>query len=168
MPKKWALHSAIGAIDADAWQAINGVLLQDAKQQGIESGTQVRIESTVTETHILEPSGSRLLYDGVRVLTRLLPEARERLPAVWLLDHCRAAKRREREIGSQREAKPRAATYRRLLRLVARTIGYTERELLEVGCVTEPWADRWCTEAGCYLKLVQRVVEQTKRRVFAG
>ena len=167
VPKKSALHSAIGATDADAWQAINGVLLQHAKQQGIASGTQVRIDSTVTETHILEPSDSRLLYDGVRVLTRLLREAREQLPAVWLRDHCRAAKRREREIGSQREAK-RAATYRRLLRLVARTIGYTETALLEVGCVTEPWADRWCTEAGSYLKLVQRVVEQTKRRVFAG
>ena len=103
VPKKSALHSAIGATDADAWQAINGVLLQHAKQQGIASGTQVRIDSTVTETHILEPSDSRLLYDGVRVLTRLLREAREQLPAVWLRDHCRAAKRREREIGSQRE-----------------------------------------------------------------
>ena len=68
VPKKSALQSAVGAIDADAWQAINGVLLQDAKQQGIESGTQVRIDSTVTETDILEPSDSRLLYDGVRVL----------------------------------------------------------------------------------------------------
>ena len=55
MPKKSALQSAIGAIDADTWQAINGVLLQDAKQRGIESGTQVRIDSTVTETDILEP-----------------------------------------------------------------------------------------------------------------
>ena len=70
VPKKSALQSAVGAIDADTWQAINGVLLQDAKQRGIESGTQVRIDSTVTETDILEPSDSRLLYDGVRVLMR--------------------------------------------------------------------------------------------------
>ena len=47
--------------------------------RGIESGTQVRIDSTVTETDILEPSDSRLLYDGVQVLTRLLREARERI-----------------------------------------------------------------------------------------
>ena len=65
VPKKSALQSAVGAIDADTWQAINGVLLQDAKQRGIESGTQARIDSTVTETDILEPSDSRLLYDGV-------------------------------------------------------------------------------------------------------
>ena len=53
VPKKSALQSAVGAIDADTWQAINGVLLQDAKQRGIESGTQARIDSTVTETDIL-------------------------------------------------------------------------------------------------------------------
>ena len=95
VPKKSALQSAVGAIDADTWQAINGVLLQDAKQRGIESGTQARIDSTVTETDILEPSDSRLLYDGVRVLTRLLCEARERLPQVSVhgtLPCCQAAR----------------------------------------------------------------------------
>ena len=63
-PKKSALQSAIGAIDAATWEAINRVLVQDAKQQGIESGTQVRIDSTATDADILEPSDSRLLFDG--------------------------------------------------------------------------------------------------------
>ena len=168
VPKKSALQSAVGAIDADAWQAINGVLLLDAKQQGIESGTQVRIDSTVTETDILEPSDSRLLYDGVRVLTRLLREARERLEAVSFRDHCGAAKRREQEIRSARGEQRRAATYRRLLSLVARTIDYAEAAVAEVCCVTEPWAESWCTEVGTCRDLLTRVVEQTKRRVFDG
>ena len=168
VPKKSALQSAVGAIDADTWQAINGVLLQDAKQRGIESGTQVRIDSTVTETDILEPSDSRLLYDGVHVLTRLLYEARERLPQVSVHDHCRAAKRREQEIRSARGEQRRAATYQRLLSLVARTIAYAEAALAEVCCVTEPWAESWCTEVGACRDLLKRVVEQTERRVFAG
>ena len=79
VPKKSALHSAIGAIDAEGWQAINGCCY---KTQSSKGSNQVRIDSTVTETHILEPSDSRLLYDGVGVLTRLLRGARERLPAV--------------------------------------------------------------------------------------
>ena len=120
-PKKSALQSGIGAIDAATWQAINGVLLQDAKQQGIEAGTRVRIDSTVTETDILQPSDSRLLYDGVRVLRRLL---RERLPQVSVHDHCRAARRRAQEIRSARGARRRAAIYRRLLGLAASTMGY--------------------------------------------
>ncbi len=115
-PKKSALQSAIGALDAATWQALNGLLVQDAKQRGIESGTQVRIDSTATDADILEPSDSRLLYDGVRVLTGLLREAHKRLAHVVVRDHCRAAKRREREIGSQRDPKRRAAGYRRLLR----------------------------------------------------
>ena len=168
VPKKSALQSAVGAIDADTWQAINGVLLQDAKQRGIESGTQARIDSTVTETDILEPSDSRLLYDGVRVLTRLLREARERLEAVSFRDHCRAAKRREQEIRSARGEQRRAATYQRLLSLVAHTIDYAEAAVAEVCCVTEPWAESWCTEVGTCRDLLTRVVEQTERRVFDG
>ena len=168
VPKKSALQSAVGAIDAATWQAIHGVLLQDAKQQGIESGTQVRIDSTVTETDILEPSDSRMLYDGVRVLTRLLCEARERLPQVTVHDHCRAAKRRMLEVEKQRDPQRRATTYRRLLRLVSKTIAYTAAALAEMCCVTEPWAESWCTEVGAYRDLLARVVEQTKRRVFDG
>ena len=45
---------------------------------------QVRIDSTVTETDILEPTDSRLLYDGVRVLTRLLRRGQERVATVTL------------------------------------------------------------------------------------
>ena len=168
VPKKSALQSAVGAIDADTWQAINGVLLQDAKQRGIESGTQVRIDSTVTETDILEPSDSRLLYDGVRVLTRLLCEARERLPQVSVHDHCRAAKRRMLQVEKQRDPQRRAATYRRLLNLVAQTMDYTAAARTEVCCVTEPWAESWCTEVGACRDLLTRVVDQTERRVFAG
>ena len=169
-PKKSALQSAISAIDAATWQAINGVLVRDAKQRGIESGTQVRIDSTATDADILEPSDSRLLFDGVRVLTELLRQARQRLAQVSFRDHCRAAKRRHREIGSQRDPRRRAATYRRLLLLVGCTIGYAQEALvlLEVKCVTGPWVETWSAEVGQYLKLIERVVQQTERRVFDG
>ncbi len=168
VPKKSGLHAGIKAIDAEAWASIDGVLVQDAKLQGIEAGRQVRIDSTVTDTDILAPSDSRLLCDGVRVLTRLLRQARGHLAGVSSRDHCRAAKRREQEIRSGRGARRRAATYRRLLRLVAQTTGYAAAARARVCCVTEPWAESWCAEVGAYLELVARVVDQTKRRVFDG
>ena len=168
VPKKSALHAGIKAIDAEAWRSIDGVLVQDARLQGIESGAQVRIDSTVTDTDVLGPSDSRLLYDGVRVLTRLLRQAGEHLPEVSFGDHCRAAKRREQEIRSGRGARRRAATYRRLLRLVGQTTGYAAAARARVCCVTEPWAESWCAEVGAYLELVARVVDQTKQRVFDG
>ena len=104
----------------------------------------------------------------MRVLTRLLRQAQRRLPQVRLRDHRRAAKRRMLEVGSQRGAQRRAATYRRLLRVLKRTIGYVEAALPLVACEAAPWAETWCSEVRSYLELLQRVVDQTKRRVFAG
>ena len=72
------------------------------------------------------------------------------------------------EVGSQRGVQRRAATYRRLLRVVKRTIGYVEAALPLVACEAAPWAETWCSEVRWYLELLQRVVDQTKRRVFAG
>ena len=61
-----------------------------------------------------------------------MAEARERLPQVSVHDHCRAAKRREQEIRSARGEQRRAATYQRLLSLVAHTIAYAAAALAEV------------------------------------
>ena len=109
-PGKSVLQAAVGAVGAASWEAINRTLLEMACASGVETGDRVRIDSTVTETHILEPSDSRLLFDGVRVLTRLLGQARDELgaAAVDFHDHCRAAKRRALEAGSQRGAERRA------------------------------------------------------------
>ena len=168
VPKKSALQSAISMIDAKTWEQLDRVLLQEAKERGIETGSQVRIDSTVTATDILAPSDSRLLYDGVRVLTRLLREARELMPELEFSDHCRAAKRRDRQIGSAREPKRRRRGYQRLLALVALSLGYAAAARALVGAVTDPWAESWCAELDAYVALIERVVDQTKRRVFDG
>ena len=130
-PGKSVLQAAVGAIGAASWEAINRTLLEMACASGVETGDRVRIDSMVTETHILEPSDSRLLFDGVRVLTRLLGQARDELgaAAVDFHDRCRAAKRRALEAGSQRGAERRAKIYRKLLKLTGRTVGYVEAAL---------------------------------------
>ena len=77
-PKRSAMQRCIGAVRAEVWERINRVLLGRARDDKIEAG-RVRIDSTVTETHILEPSDSQLLYDAVRVLSRLLARGLEKL-----------------------------------------------------------------------------------------
>ena len=81
LPGKSALQATIGAIRAETWERINRCLLGAARDEKVELGDQVRVDSTVTHTHILEPSDSQLLRDGVRVLTRLLVAARKELGA---------------------------------------------------------------------------------------
>ena len=78
-PKKSVLQETISRIQPATWERINHYLLRDAKDEKVESGNKVRIDSTVTETDIHAPSDSTLLWDSVRVMVRLL-EAAQSLP----------------------------------------------------------------------------------------
>jgi transposase, IS5 family len=76
-PKKSVLHKTISAIRPDTWEAVNRVLLASAKQEKLERGATLRIDSTVSAALMHEPSDSALLWDAVRVMTRLLRQAGE-------------------------------------------------------------------------------------------
>ena len=159
-----------GSVLAATWERINATLLATACSEGVEDGSQVRVDSTVTETDILSPTDSQLLRDAVRVLTRLLAEARDRLgpEAVKFHDHRRAAKRRMIEIHSRRGAERRARSHRALLRLTARTAGCAEDARVPVAAVRAKWASKWRTEMDAALALMAKVVDQTRRRVLDG
>ena len=169
-PGKSALQATVGSVSAATWERINGTLLETACSEGVEDGSQVRVDSTVTETDILSPTDSGLLGDAVRVLTRLLAEARQRLgpEAVAYCDHRRAAKRRVLEIHSKRGAAKREKRYRALLRLTARTVGCAEAARASVARVRKPWAAKWLAAMDAMLALTARVVDQTRRRVLDG
>ena len=133
-PKKSALQATVGAVTADTWEIVNRRLLSAARDAGVETGSRVRVDSTVTRTHILEPADRRLLCDVVRVLARLLGVAREAFgsEAVAYHDHCRAAKRRTLEIQTRRGKERRAGTYRKLRKIADRTRGYVRAALPKV------------------------------------
>jgi IS5 family transposase len=99
-PKKSVLHHTIAAVRAETWEAIDQALLASAKDDRLESGTTVRLDSTVSEALIHEPSDSALLSDAVRVMTRLLDraEALPTAPAIKWRDRRRLANRRARAI----------------------------------------------------------------------
>src|SRR5882762_3073732 len=74
-PKKSVLHQTIGAIRAETWEAVNQAVLASAQADKLESGAAVRIDSTVSAALMHEPGDSTLLWDAVRVMTRLLRQA---------------------------------------------------------------------------------------------
>ena len=131
--------------------------------------TRVRIDSTVTETHILEPSDSQLLYDAVRVLSRLLARGRKELgPGAFPFhDHRRAAKRGKWKIPKAR-TKRKVKLYRELLAVVRRMLRYADAALAAVEGREEPWLRRWRAEVANYRDLAGQVVGQTVRRVLNG
>jgi len=172
-PKKPTLQSSISAISAVTWEQINLRLLQSAQQEKLENGKMLRIDSTVTESMIHEPSDSSLLWDSVRVLVRLLNEAEE-LPGAPVLNwrnHQRLAKKRMRAIVYTRGADKKARLYQDLIKATRNTLGYidqADRVLKCSGVAMCMEYAAWQVQVKHYQPLIERVIDQAERRVFQG
>src|SRR6201987_2685996 len=123
-PKKSVLHQTIAAIRAETWEAINQALLASTKQDRLESGATVRLDSTVTAALMHEPSDSTLLSDAVRVMPRLLRRggALPGAPAVQWRDRRRLAKKRARAIEYSRGPDKKRQLYRELIAATRATL----------------------------------------------
>ena len=171
VPKKSTLQGLISRIRAETWEGLNQALLQSAQIKGVERARRVRIDATVTQTDILSPYDSRLLLDGVRVMVRLLKDAQRHLgtDVIAYSSHLRLAKRRHRAVGSARGAERRAKLYVDLLAAVSKTLGYLEQA--RAAMATSPdllVVMAWQGQADHYQGLIERVIDQTQRRVFEG
>ena len=62
--RRRVLHQTINAIRPETWEAVNRALLASAKQEKLESGATVRIDSTVSAALMHEPSDSALRWDA--------------------------------------------------------------------------------------------------------
>ena len=94
--KKSTLNKNIKALSDKTWELINKEVLMYAGDTKIEKGRQVRIDCTVVESNIHHPSDAKLLWDAVRVLSRLTSRAKNNygLGGIHFKDHRRVAKRR--------------------------------------------------------------------------
>src|SRR5262245_24926766 len=169
-PKKSVLHQTIAAIRSDTWEAINHALLVSAKQDRLESGATVRVDSTMTAALMHEPSDSTLLSDAVRVMTRLLQrgEALPGAPAVPWRDRRRLPKKRARAIEYSRGRDKKRQLYRELI--AATETSRDELQAMAAGLAeaVEMGTERWRAEVAHYLPLIARVIVQTQRRVLDG
>ena len=148
-PKKAGLHRTISAIRAETWEAIKRILLVSARQEQVETGKVVRLDSTVTAALMHQPSDSSLLWDAVRVMARLLKAADALIGGLVWRNHRRAAKKRARAIEYARNRPTRVQLYRELIKLT-RAISLpclflmTASRMLTCACDT---ASRLCVRA---------------------
>lgn len=79
---------------------INERLIEVAKAKDVTKGYKFRIDTTVVEANIHHPTDSSLLYDGIRVINRIIQKAKETKLAAGELTRntMRQAKRRLLEI----------------------------------------------------------------------
>ena len=129
----------------------------------------VRIDSTVTEALMHEPSDSSLLCDAVRVMTRLLEQAcalAGRAAISWR-DHRRLAKKRAHAIQHSRGKERKVKLYRELLAATRATkLAWSERSW----CWRRALNDRrGLVRRSPPLPPLDRARhDQTRRRVFDG
>jgi len=169
--KKSVLNKNVKALSPQTWEAINAQLVQYADDEKIEKGRQVRIDCTVVESNIHEPTDSSLLWDSVRVLTRLLYRAKEDFGLrISFQDHTRRAKRRLLGIMNSRSKKDRKSKYGDLIKVTNKSIGYAQRAIEAIDKVASISHGLVALrlDLNQYSQLATRVVDQTQRRVLLG
>jgi IS5 family transposase len=172
--QKSALCNNIKAISAETWEAVNRILVAYGQDKGIEKGKQSRIDCTVVCSNIHEPSDSSLLWDCVRVLTRMLAQIKGRfteLP-ISFSDHTKRAKRRMLGVINAKNKKTRKNQYQDLLKMTRKTINYAQNavSLLETIPSENPTMVLAALDETEQLKdvigLTRQVMDQTTRRVI--
>ena len=168
-PSKTCLQSCISKIDAATWEVINRILLADSAAKGIEKGRMVRIDSTVTESNIHEPTDSSLLWDCVRVMVRQLHGFKAALApgTFYFCDRSRVAKKRMNNIVYMRGAKKKVKLYKALLQHTKETKDYLQVALTKQSHIIKPMEFMVLEqEAISLLALTDKVISQTERRVL--
>ena len=169
-PKKSVLHQTIGALRAETWEAVNQALLASAKADKLESGAAVRIDSTVSAALMHEPSDSTLLWDAVRVMTRLLRQAAAvpGAPVIGWRDRRRVAKKRARAIDYSRGQDKKRQLYRELIAAAQATRAELQAAAPGLAAITGTAAECWRAAVDHYLPLIARIIAQSERRVLDG
>src|SRR6202171_2619167 len=67
-----AFHRVFNRLTPETLKAINDLVVQAAVELGLEDGQKLRVDTTVVQTDIHHPTDNTLLWDVVRVVTRLI------------------------------------------------------------------------------------------------
>src|SRR5260221_3733190 len=136
VPRHDAFHRGFNRLTPETLKAINDLVVQAAVGLGLEDGQKLRVDTTVVQTDIHHPTDNTLLWDAVRVVTRLigrLATALGRRRIKGFCDRTCAARRRmlaiQRMTTTQRHHQ-QSGKYREL-------IGITEQDVESARSVVE-------------------------------
>lgn len=175
-PSKSVLQRDIKRVRPETMERANRIIVQLAVEKKIEKGRKARVDCTVSESNIHHPTDSTLLGDGVRVLVRLIQQAKESFEDILFSNHHKRAKRRVMQILNAKSKKKMRAPYRDLLKCTQKTVGYAEGavDVLKAYAGASKDTDKMVLSIGIiqelehYIPLVKQVISQTQRRVLNG
>ena len=173
-PSSSSLQENIKPLSEETWEAVHECLMQYALETGIENGRKVRIDSTVVESNIHDPSDSTLLWDGIRVITRWLEEGHALAPRpdYRYCDHCRVVKKRLMVILNTKKEEDRVSAYRDMTHYAGKVVGYAKEAIPALqayqanGLGDLLAAMNLAAQLKRAVGLLEKVISQTERRVF--
>lgn len=175
--------------------ALNDRVVALAKQARVTQGRKLRLDSTCVQTAIHHPTDSGLLVDGVRVLTRLLRQAKPlvAVPLAGVRDAFRSRLRRvqrtaqrmhrlrRRPLSAATQAALQRTLYQTLLQATQQTVKQAARVRTALALLApsgqgsprplEPLprrARRLHAQIDHFLPLIERVIAQAQARVLEG
>jgi IS5 family transposase len=179
VPRHDAFHRAFTRLTPATVRAINDAVVQAAVAAALEDGTKLRVDTTVVETNIHYPTDATLLWDCVRVITRLVQRLAALVPGVTppFPNRTRWARRRmqalQRLTPTQRETQ-QVPQYRALITGTAQIVQAARAVLAAAAGAEQPEpvaAAHLATverEIVHYCALADRVIAQARRRVLEG
>jgi IS5 family transposase len=173
LPSASTLQENIKKISPETLEAINRSLIAHGQDTRVETGRKCRVDCTVVDSNIHEPSDSSLLWDCVRVLARYLGRAQADVK-VPFVNHTRRAKRRSIGINNAKKNAQRLKLYRDLIKVTKKTVGCAKRtvEALEAkypkGAADNAENDSLDVVLRHFIGLTERVLDQTRRRLLDG
>jgi IS5 family transposase len=140
----------------------------------------LRTDGTVVESNIAYPRDSKLLNDGVRVLSRVLKQAKVLVEdkveeaAATCRDRTRSARKQARQIANyarQRSAQAKAdlkGAYQRLIKTTQASVKQAQSVLTVLKNQSSRTAARIAAELETFIPRVEQALDQTIRRVLQG
>ena len=179
VPKHDAFQRAFNRVTPQTLRLVNELLITAVVAMGLEDGRKLRVDTTVVQTDIHHPTDNTLLWDVVRVLTRLVDrlESAIGLPIKGFRNRTRAARRRmqalQRMTPTQRKRHQRKK-YRELIDIAGEVVESARHGLRDTHkvCLIDPVAQSAAEELRRqiehYCGLGERVIDQARRRVLLG
>jgi transposase, IS5 family len=179
VPKHDAFNRAFNRLTPATLEAINAIVVKSAVALGLENGKKLRVDTTVVESDIHHPTDSTLLWDSVRVITRLVGQLNDLLPhgVPGFTNRTRSARRRMQEIQrmTARERQDQLVPkYRALICTTgqvvenARLVLKKTEQVRSIDLMTEVAIKTIREEIDHYCGLGDRVIDQARRRVLDG
>ncbi len=177
VPAHDAFHRACCRLTPEAVRAINDLVVQAAVDLQLEDGHDLRVDTTVVQTDIHHPSDNTLLWDVVRVVTRLVGDLHKALPegVTGFTNRTRVARRRMlaiQRMTTKERHNHQVETYRELIQITAQVVANARRVLeplrRRASRSADPTVSLLIAEIDHYGQLGDKVIDQARRRVLDG